>query len=642
MEEESFSDPEVAARMNETFVCIKVDREEHPDLDNIYMAVCQKMTGSGGWPMTIIMTPEKKPFFAGTYFPREGRAGRIGMLQLIAKIEELWTNRKNKAKAAAEEIMTNLHVSLEPESGGRPQKGLVEEVFTQLSGHYDNRYGGFGSAPKFPVPINHLFLLRYWLRTGDQKALDMTRQTLRAMRLGGIYDHLGYGIHRYATDDRWFAPHFEKMLYDQALVAMACTETYCATGEDEFRDMAREILFYALHNLKSPKGAFYSAEDADSEGEEGRFYTWTAGEIDKVLNPVERSVAKMVFNITEERNRANGKGQDSGRNVLHLRMPLSGLSPELGLTPGRLQDVFDSVREKMLAARMKRPRPFKDTKIMTDWNGLMIAALASAAGAFDEVVFADAAEKALSHILESMRENDGQLFHIRYDKETVVPANLDDYAYLLWGIVELYQATFRVKHLTGAISIADEMLRLFWDDARGGLFFSPRGSGPLPIRHKFASDGALPSGNAVAAMNLLRIGRLTARPVYEEKVAAIGRIFARSMERHPVAYTHLISVFNMALNHGAEVIIIGNPEMEDTLQMISTLRCAYAPNTVAAFIPSTLKKHRILELIPYARDVRTLEGKATAYVCKNFLCMAPTTDLEVMISSVMDVEKGRT
>ncbi len=642
MEAESFSDPEVAALMNETFVSIKVDREERPDLDHIYMAACKKLTGNGGWPLTIIMAPDKKPFFAGTYFPKEGNAERMGMLQLIPKVKELWTKRKGKAQAVAEEVLVSLQASLSPGAGGRPRKKMVEEAFTQIVDTFDRENGGFGIAPKFPVPVNLFFLLRYWRRTGKVEALDMCRQTLRAIRHGGIYDHLGYGVHRYSTDRKWLIPHFEKMLYDQALIAMACTETFQASGEEEFRDMAREIFLYTLRDLKSPDGGFYSGEDADSEGKKGRFYTWTAAEIDRILDGVEHRVARAVFHITKEGNEKTAIGNATGRNILHFRAPLTILSKELDLPLDRLRDILGSVHKKMLEARSSRPRPFMDTKIMTDWNGLMIAALAKAAGAFDEPLYADAAETALAHVLETMRGDGGQLYHVRCGKEASVPAFLDDYAYLLWGMMELFQSTFKIKYFTGAVSLADEMLSLFWDDSHDGLYFSPRGSGPLPLRHKFANDGVMPSGNAVAAINLLRIGRLNANPVYEEKTAAIGKAFSGVIEGNPASYSHLISVFNMAFNPGAQVIIIGDPSKRDTLEMISAYRRTFCPNSVAAFIPYPKGTSTVGDLIYHARDVRAFNGQATAYVCEDFLCRAPTTDPDEMVSSIMEIEtEGR-
>jgi uncharacterized protein YyaL (SSP411 family) len=641
MEVESFSDPEVAAMMNHTFICIKVDREERPDLDHIYMAFCQQMSGSGGWPMTIIMTPDRKPFFAGTYFPRDERGGRIGMLQLIPKVKDLWNNRKSKARAVADEIFTSLQPELSPKSGSRPHRLLMEKAFLEFTEQYDEQHGGFGRAPKFPVPANHLFLLRSWKRTGTARALDMVLNTLRAMRHGGIYDHIGYGIHRYSTDEKWFVPHFEKMLCDQALTAMAFTEAYRATGEEDLRETAREILLYAMENLQSPEGVYYSSEDADSEGEEGRFYTWTADEIEQILDKDEYAVARSLFNVSVDGNYTASDGNIQGRNILFRIMSDEHAANELGMQLDHFKTMLKTIRGKMLEERSKRPRPFMDTKVMTDWNGLMIAALAMAAAAFDEAFFADAAERALSHILRNMRGDEGELWHICYDGEPPVPACLDDYAYLLWGMMELYQSTFKVKHLTGAITLTEVMLRLFWDNENEGLFFAPRGTGPLPVRHKFANDSALPSGTSVAAMNILRLGRLTARPAYDKKAGAIGRVYTRKMEKYPSAFAHLISVFDMALNATAKVVIVGDPEKEDTLAMISALRRSYTPNTVAAFIPSTVRNPRIKQYIPYVHNAAPIGGQATAIVCKDFVCHSPITDPEEMLATIKDVEEGR-
>jgi len=643
MEAESFSDPEVAAMMNDAFVCIKVDREERPDLDNIYMAFCQQMTGTGGWPLTIIMTPERKPFFAGTYFPKDGTEGRIGMIQLIWKVKDLWQNRKGKAVAAADEIYDSLQAELTPKPGGRPpHRLLMEKAFLDLAERYDEHYGGFGRTPKFPAPVSILFLIRYWKRTGSAKALEMALKTLRAIRRGGIYDHIGYGIHRYSTDEKWLVPHFEKMLCDQALTAIAFTEAYRATGKKDLREAATEILNYVLGTLRSTGGAFFSAEDADSEGGEGMFYTWTADEVEGILTREEFAVAKGLFNLSGSGNYSNGGNQENaGRNILFRIMSDEHAADEFGLALDNFKGMLEDIRVKMFAERLKRPKPFMDTKVMTDWNGLMITALAKAAAAFDEPLFADAAEETLAHINRELRGKAGELLHVRYNRDITVPAWLDDYAYLLWGMVELYQATFKIRYLTGALALAEEMLRLFWDNKNGGFFFAPGGSGPLPVRHKFANDSALPSGSAVAAMNLLRLGRLTARPAYDKKAAALGSVFSSKIEQYPSAFVHLVSVFDMALNTTAKVIIAGNPEREDTLHMISTLRKAYAPNTVAVFLPSNTQNPEITGLIPYLHDAQAIGGQATAIVCKDFICHAPTTDPEEMLSTIWDVEEGR-
>ena len=640
MENESFSDPEVAALLNETFVCIKVDREERPDLDHLYMNVCQQMTGAGGWPLTIVMTPEKKPFFAGTYFPKESKYGRMGMLELIPKIKDLWQRRRSKAVAAAEDVVSAVCEALTPEATGRPGKPLINKTFEKLLDQYDARNGGFGSAPKFPSPVNLLFLLAYWRNSSDPKALEMVRGSLLGMRQGGIFDHIGGGIHRYSTDESWTVPHFEKMLYDQALVSMAATEAYRATGDNEFREISEGILNFVLEEMTGPDGQFYTAIDADSDGAEGRFYTWTGDEINSVLGEKDARIARFLFNLSSDTGLVHEDDGSESRNVLFRTTSLEVAAPELGLSAVHLAEKFRQITAALMEARNLRNRPFTDQKVQTDLNGLMIASLAKAAGAFDNVDYANAAERSFSFIADTMRGSEGQLLHLNYREDSSVQAFLDDYSFLLWGTMELYQATFRPQYLTGSISLANEMTSLFWDEDGGGLFFSPRGSGPLPIRHKFAVDGSVPSGNAVAAMNLLRIGRLTAEPGYEEKVAQIGRAFAGNMSKYPSAHVHLVSVLNMALNSSAEVIITGDPSKEDTLEMLSALRKAFCPNMVAVFIPSTIPNTEIAALVPYARDVRTFEDRATAYVCKDFICRAPTTVPEEMLDTIEGVETG--
>jgi uncharacterized protein YyaL (SSP411 family) len=587
------------------------------------------------------MTPDKKPFFAGTYFPRETRYGRLGMMELIPKIQDLWYRRKSKAVAAAEDVLNAICEALTPEQGGRPGRSLIEDTFEQLSRHYDPRNSGFGSAPKFPTPVNLLFLLSYWKNSSDPKALDMVRSNLLAMRQGGIYDHVGGGIHRYATDEAWIVPHFEKMLYDQALVSMAATEAYRATGDIAFREISEGILNYVLEELTGPDGQFFTAIDADSEGVEGKFYTWSDKEIEAALNESDVRIARLLSNLGSDSGLMDGGELPEDRRVLYTADSLDALAPELGLTTEQLSEAAHRIKYELREARNQRARPFRDQKVQTDLNGLMIASFAKAAAAFDNVEYADTAEKAYSYINDYLRGSEGQLLHLNYREKATVPAFLDDYSFLLWGIMELFQATFRPQHLKAAIAVAEEMASLFWDDDGGGFFFSPRGSGPLPVRHKFAVDGAVPSGNAVAAMNLLRIGRLTAEPGFEERVAQIGKAFAGNIARYPAAHVHLVSVLNMALNSSAEVIVTGDPAKEDTLLMLSALRKAYCPNMVAVFIPSTGRGAQISKLIPYARDIRTLEGRATAYVCKDFICRAPTTVPEEMLEMIKDVETGQ-
>jgi uncharacterized protein YyaL (SSP411 family) len=422
---------------------------------------------------------------------------------------------------------------------------------------------------------------------------------------------------------------------------MAATEAYRATGDEEFREISEGILHYVLREMTGPDGEFYTAVDADSEGVEGRFYTWTPEEIDEILDGEDSRVAQFLFNLSDESGLLAGSDGSGGRRILFRSTALDVAALELGKPTEQLEETLQRATAKLMEAREHRVKPFMDRKAQTDLNGLMIASLAKAAGAFDNIDYAKAAERAYAFVSEQLRGSEGQLLHLRYSGKSTVQAFLDDYSYLLWGIMELYQTTFRSSYLTGAISLAEEMIGLCWDEGGGGLFFAPRGSGPLPIRHKFATDGAVPSGNAVAAMNLLRIGRLTAEPGYEEKVAQIGKAFGGSMARYPAAHVHLISVLNMALNSSAEVIVTGDPGREDTLTMLSALRRSYSPNMVAVFIPSTIQDPEITALIPYARDIRTFEGKATAYVCKDFICRAPTTVPEEMLGAIEDVETGR-
>jgi uncharacterized protein YyaL (SSP411 family) len=382
MERESFADKEVARRLNETFISVKVDREERPDIDAHYMAVCQLLTGSGGWPLTVLLTPDKKPFFAGTYFPKESRFGRVGLIELIARVAEAWKSRRQDLLGTAERALAALETFSEEPGGLKISPALLARAAAVLGRDFDQEFGGFGSAPKFPTPQHLTFLLRQAQRQNDERLLGMVERTLQTMRSGGIFDQLGFGFHRYSTDRRWLVPHFEKMLYDQALLTMAYAEAFQATGREEYRETAEKTLTYVRRDLGSPEGAFYSAEDADSEGEEGRFYLWESRELEAALPPSDVEAAKLIFNIRNEGNFADPGGRLSGTNILHLGQPPDLVAAGLGRSEEELQKLTARIGGRLLARRELRPRPFKDTKILTDWNGLMIAALAKAAQAF--------------------------------------------------------------------------------------------------------------------------------------------------------------------------------------------------------------------------------------------------------------------
>ena len=473
MERESFEDEEVAKLLNDTFVCIKVDREERPDIDNIYMTVCSMMTGSGGWPLTIIMTADKKPFFAGTYFAKQTQYGRMGMLDMIPRLHDIWQNRREEVLQSTDKILEILQQQNKSTPGEDIDQEVLHHAFNELSGRYDSKHAGFSNAPKFPTPHIITFLLRYWKMTGNDHALVMVDHTLTAMRLGGIFDQLGFGFHRYATDDRWLLPHFEKMLYDQALLAIAYLEGYQVTGNTLFKQTAHEIFTYVLRDMTAPEGGFFSAEDADSEGIEGKFYVWTLKELQDVLTPEEAELVQGLYNLKAEGNfHDEATGMPTGANIFHLTKPLPEAAPDSPQKSGDAAINLDDIRNKLFTHREERIHPHKDDKILTDWNGLMIGALAFGARILDNEAYLEAAKKAAHFVLSSMRNN-GRLLHRYRDGEAAVDGMLCDYAYVVWGLLELYTADFDAEILGEAIRLNDRMLQLFWDDKGGGFFLTP-------------------------------------------------------------------------------------------------------------------------------------------------------------------------
>lgn len=634
MEKESFEDPEVAKLMNEAFVCIKVDREERPDIDSIYMAVCQMMTGNGGWPLTIIMTPDKKPFFAATYIPKVTRFGRAGMKELISNIKAFWAQRREEVLTSAEKVTTVLQQVSDDSPGQAVGEPTLKITYEQLSKNFDEQYGGFARAPKFPTPHNLMFLLRYWRRTGDERALRMVGKTLNSMRLGGIYDHVGFGFHRYSTDNKWLVPHFEKMLYDQALLVMAYTEaSQVADGKRDYEQTVREILTYVLRDMTDPEGGFYSAEDADSEGEEGKFYLWTEEEFRQILSLEEVQLFAKVFNVEKGGNfREEATGRETGKNILHLRKPLPEITSDLNIPLDELQKRLEEARRKLFAAREKRVRPHKDDKILTDWNGLMIVALAKAAQVFSEPKYVEAAKRSADFILTRMSNKKGRLYHRHRDGEPAIPAFLDDYAFLIWGLVELYEATFEAIHLQRALDLNAILLRHFWDPKNGGFYFTPDDADKILVRKKESYDSAIPSGNSVSMLNLLRLARLTVNPEYEEKAAQIAGAFSKKISEMPVAYTQLMVALDFAIGPSNEVVIVGNPGSEDTEAMVTALRRAFLPRKVVLFRSAAEETPDITCFAGFAQNLSSIEGKVTAYICKDFQCDLPTTEVQKMLA----------
>ena len=537
MAHESFEDEAVAAALNASFVSIKVDREERPDIDSVYMAACQAATGSGGWPMTIIMTPEGKPFFAGTYLPKSGKWGRPGLLQVLESVQKKWQGKRQELLVYGEKLIGFIQVA---QSRQLPVAPLTQEIlhqgFGQLETSFDAKFGGFGKAPKFPTPHNMLFLLDYYRSGHNDAALAMVRKTLECMQAGGIYDHVGYGFSRYAVDEKWIVPHFEKMLYDNALLAYVSLIAAEVTGEHEFSRVAEEIVGYVLRDLAGPDGEFYSAEDADSDAGEGRYYTWTMSELNEVLGTEKATLFAGYYNVTDKGN------FEHGTNILHtVGNSLTDYAAKTKRNVNELTSLLEECRKKLFVRRNKRQRPFRDDKVLTAWNALMAVALAKASQVFDRAAYRVAAEKCLAFVEKNLRSPQGRLLAAYRGGVARNLACLDDYAFLLWARLELQVVAPSAENITRSIGLADEMIRLFWDDSVAGFYFSGCDSEALPVRPREWVDAATPSGNSVAARMLVRLSHLSGDPKYREFARALLTNMAGELRRSPLAYTFLLS-----------------------------------------------------------------------------------------------------
>ena len=547
MEQESFEDQEVAQALNRSFISVKVDREERPDIDHIYMNACRMISGRGGWPLTVVMTPDKRPFFAATYIPKQGRFGQAGLLDLLAEITRLWQHDRDRIISSAHQVTDKLqqvHQSL-PEA--TLDASTLQTAFQSLEQRYDHEYGGFGQAPKFPAPHNLLFVLRYWQQSKKGEALNMVDTTLKAMRQGGIFDHLGFGFHRYSTDRYWLVPHFEKMLYDQAMLIMALAETYKYTQDSSYSQVIEETAGYVFQDMTDVSGAFYSAEDADSEGEEGKFYVWTEQEIDQLLSPEEARLTKQVFGLTPDGNfKDEATGRRTGANILHFPEPLDQAAESLGLDPEKLSSRLETVRSKLLTARNQRIRPLLDDKILTDWNGLMIAALALAGHILGTDEYTQAAKRAARFIMENMYQ-DGRLLHRYRDGQAAIPGMLDDYAFFIQGLIELHTATGEQHYLDTALDLTRTCLDRFWDSQNGGFYLTPDDGEELLTRPKEVTDGAIPSGNSVFLSNLLRLGQLANNTELSEKANELIKAFSGTVAEIPAGCTFFLCGLDMSL-----------------------------------------------------------------------------------------------
>jgi len=626
MEHESFEDPVVAALMNEAFINIKVDREERPDIDQVYMTVCQMLTGSGGWPLTIIMTPDKVPFFAATYLPRQSRLGRIGMIELAPKVQEIWNSERDKVVASAEQISARLTVVSQPQAAGPIDTGLPDRAFRELVSRYDANHGGFGSAPKFPSPHNLLFLGRYSKLRNQPEANRMVDRTLDAMRRGGIFDQVGFGFHRYSTDAEWLVPHFEKMLYDQAMLVLASTEAFLAGGDPMHKKTVDEVVTYVLRDMTSPNGGFYSAEDADSDGEEGLFYLWTVGELEQVLGREDADFAAAIWNANKDGNFADeASGAITGANILHRSSGNEADAKRLGIQAPEFEVRLESVRSRLFEHREGRIHPLKDDKILADWNGLMVAALARAGRVFGEDKYIETAASSAGFVLESMVSK-GRLQHRWRDGELTIPAFLDDHVFVIWALLELYDATLDSAHLANAIELQKRTDDLFWDGDNGGYYFSPDDGEKLLVRQKEVYDGAIPSGNSVAARNLVRLARLTGRSDYSDRADAVFAAFAADTGRGASAHSHMADAVLLTSSPSLEIVIAGDRDHADTRALLEQVRSRYLPQGVVLLVEPGAAGDVIRGIAPFSENHVPVDGKAAAYVCRDFACTLPTTD----------------
>ncbi|MCX7611366.1 MAG: thioredoxin domain-containing protein [Ignavibacterium sp.] len=626
MEKESFEDEEVAKLMNDTFISIKVDREERPDIDGIYMKVCQMITGGGGWPLTVIMTPDKKPFFVGTYFPKRQRFNRIGMMELIPKIKEFWLSKRNEILQSADEITKSLNQISNRKIEGKLDKDVIQKAYQQFENRFDKTYGGFGEAPKFPSPHNLIFLMRYCYtnNTTQIPPLQMVEKTLTQMRLGGIYDHIGFGFYRYSTDRFWLVPHFEKMLYDQAMILMAYSEAYQITKNQLFKKTSEEIIDYVSRVMTSEDGAFFCAEDADSEGEEGKFYLWTKKEIEEILPKDFSEHFIKIFNIESGGNyHDEAKGIRTGKNILHLKKSLSEISKEISLDYDVLIKKVEECRKILFNQREKRVHPLRDEKILTDWNSLMISALVKAYLIFNNEEYLQRAENAYNFI-KSKLWNGYRLFHRFKDGEVKFDGNLDDYSFFIQANLDLFEATSKSGYLKFAIQLNSILNEKFWDNGNGGYFFTSSDSEELISRQKEIYDGAIPSGNSVQFMNLIRLARITNDSSYNDFIEKQIESFSGEIQRYPSAYSNFLTAFVNYNSPSIEIVISGNDIK--VVEARNEIFKFYLPNKTLICLTKS-NQDELFEILPHLRNYKT-ENELKIFVCNNFVCNNPVNNIE--------------
>ena len=633
MERESFEDERIARIMNEHFVCIKVDREQRPDVDEIYMNAVVLTTGSGGWPLSIFLTPEGKPFFGGTYFPPKDAFGRPGFERVLLSIAEAWKDRRQELIASAGKL-TEFLVG----AGGPAEKrGLTPDVLTkafeQLQSMFDPANGGFGTAPKFPQPTNLSMLLSYWRRTGDAHALQMAEKTLDAMAAGGICDQLRGGFHRYSTDAKWLTPHFEKMLYDQALLSKTYIQAYKVTRNRRHAEIAAEVFDYVLRDMADPAGGFYSAEDADSEGEEGTFYLWEPEQITSIMDSDGAGLFIAYYGLTDRGNFGKSK------SVLHVAASPEELASRFGRGCDEVVRILTRAKARAFSARAKREKPHRDDKIISGWNGLMISSLAYGGAALRQEKYTKAAQCCAEFILRILYK-DGRLRRFYRGGQIVGQAFLDDYAFVTLGLLDLYEATFDARWLREADRLTKEMIELFADNEQGGFFFAGRDAQKLIACTRSSSDGAIPSGNSAAAVALIRLGCLTMNREFTEQGSRVLETFSRQLEESPVYSSFMLEALDLWLGPSKEIVIAGGAEAEDTRQMIELVRGKFLPEAVVLFHDSGRAGSAIEAIVPFVKNQVAIGGRATAYLCENYTCRKPVQTVRELEALLAETSGG--
>jgi uncharacterized protein YyaL (SSP411 family) len=629
MEHESFENEEIAKLMNASFVNIKVDREERPDLDQIYMNAVQMMTQHGGWPMTVFLTPEGVPFYGGTYFPPEDRHNMPGFPRVLLSVAEAYRKQPDEVTRTAVSMLGELRrLNVARESNELLSNDLLDAAYRGIIKSYDSSNGGFGGAPKFPPAMTLEFLLRIHHRTGRQDALEIVKHTCRKMAQGGIYDQLGGGFHRYATDAKWLVPHFEKMLYDNALLSRLYLHLYQVTGDASVRRVAEQTLDYVAREMTDAQGGFYSTQDADSEGHEGKFFVWTIEEIEEVLGAGDSSLFCTYFNVTHA-------GNFEDKNIFNVTRSDEELAATENISVENLLDRINLGAQKLFAAREQRIKPGRDEKILTAWNGLMLAGFAEAAAIFDRRDYAQLARTNARFLLDNLRRN-GLLLRSYKDGQAKLNGYLEDYAFLIDGLLSLFEATGEFNWFEEAAVLTHTMIEEFWDEEDGGFYFTGKSHETLIVRTKDYFDNATPSGNSVAADVLLRLALLTDNDDYRRRATTVLRLIAEPLQRYPSAFGRALSALDFYLSSPKEIAILGDPGSADTLSLQHEVWKRYLPNKVLA--QASPASNQVADVIPLVRDRDLRDGRSTAFVCEHYTCRQPVTDADELAAQLSSAQ----